>query len=217
MLPRFLFSPSHKQKIPGLKHSESLFTMNLGESVLAPHRYNFESVAFFAWWSKESFLSDFLKYSSYNFLKNGWHVRMKLYRRWGKITELSNAFVQPSLAEPEKTVVAVTLARLRLREITRFTKWGKPVEKQVRNHTGKNLALAAFRPLNTFSTFSIWQNEAEMRNMVRGRDKLHDGESHNLAMKERIRKNFHYEFTTLRFTPFMEAGIWNGKSNYIST
>jgi hypothetical protein len=215
-VPHFLSCPAYKQKISGLKHSESFFTMNLGEPIMAPPRYNFKTVAFFAWWSEETFLSEFLKQPSYKFLEDGWHVRMKLYRRWGEVAELRDALVDPDLAAPEKPVVAVTLARLKFRETVRFVKWGRPVESQVRNHQGKNLALAAMRPLNTFSTFSIWQNESEMINMVTGRDKLHDGESHKLAMKERVRKDFHHEFTTMRFTPFKEVGVWNGKSNYTS-
>ena len=38
---------------------------------------------------------------------------------------------------------------------------------------------------------------------------------HSNAMKERKRKDFHFEFTTLRFIPISEHGIWNGKSNYL--
>ncbi len=215
-IPHFLFYPDYKQKNPGLKHSESFFTMNLGEPIMDVQRYNIKAVAFFAWWTDEIFLSEFLKKTSHKFLEDGWHVRMKLYRRWGEVAELKEAVVAPDLAVPEEPVVAVTLARLKLQETARFTKWGRPVENQVRNHQGKNLALAAIRPLNTFSTFSIWQNETEMLNMVSGRDKPHDGESHTLAMKERTRKDFHHEFTTMRFTPFKEVGTWNGRTNYTS-
>ncbi len=144
----------------------------------------------------------------------GWHIRMKLYRRWGKITELKEATVTPDLAVPDKPIVAVTLARLNLLQTRRFIKWGKPVEGQVRDHQGQTLALAAIRPLNTFSTFSIWRNESEMINMVQGRNKINDGDSHQLAMQERIRKDFHHEFSTMRFAPFKEVGVWNGKSGY---
>lgn len=213
-VPGFLMRPAYKRKNPGLNHSESFFTMNLGEPILAAPRYNFTTVAFFAWWSDENVLEEFLEQPSHQFLNHGWHVRMKLYRRWGEITELKSAIVDPELADPNKPVVAVTLARLKLSETVRFAKWGRPVESQVRNHAGKTLALAAIRPLNTFSTFSIWRNESEMLNMVSGRDKMRDGESHKLAMQERVRKDFHHEFSTMRFTPFKEVGIWNGKSNY---
>ena len=62
----------------------------------------------------------------------------------------------------------------------------------------------------------IWKNESEMINPVRGKNESKDGESQNLAMQERTRKDFHYEFTTMRFAPFLEVGSWIGKSYYTS-
>lgn len=37
-------------------------------------------------------------------------------------------------------VVAVTLARMKLPEVPGFIRWGRPVEKLVRNHPGITLA-----------------------------------------------------------------------------
>ncbi len=213
-VPFFLFSRTFKKNIPGLIHSEIFLTMNMGESVMSAMRYNLNTVAFFAWWREESALDHFLNQNSHQFFNQGWHVRMRLYRRWGKVAELQNAVVHPNLSEPDKPVVAVTLARLNLLQTFRFIRWGKPVERQVRDHAGHSIALAAIRPLKTFSTFSIWKNESEMLKMVHGKNKFEDKEDHKLAMEERSRKDFHHEFTTMRFAPFKEVGIWNGKSNY---
>lgn len=216
--PHFLLSPMHRREIPGLKHSESLIAMTLGESIASPRRYHLTKVGLFAWWSDETHLDDFLKWPDHRAFADGWHVRMKLYRRWGRISELDEAVIDPELAPTaDRPVVAVTLARLNLFETSRFIRWGKPVERQVRDHVGQVLALAAIRPLNTFSTFSIWKNEAEMIDMVHGRNKQRDGEDHRLAMEERTRRDFHHEFTTLRFAPFKEAGSWNGTSDYIGS
>lgn len=215
-VPKLLFAPPHKKNIPGLTHSESFFTMNLGAPIALPPRYNFKSFAFFAWWRNEISLDEFLQQPSYRFLNRGWHVRMALYRRWGKISELEDAVIPPRVIVPNAPVVAVTLARLNLSQTHRFIRWGKPVESQVRDHKGQVLALAAFRPLNTFSTFSIWKNESEMIHMVHGTEAPRDGLSHKLAMQERARKDFHHEFSTMRFLPFKEVGFWNGKSGYTS-
>jgi hypothetical protein len=206
-VPRFLYLNDYRRQAAGLRHAECFFTMNLGEPILAPSRFNFRSVALFAWWDKESFLDDFLsKPEQRHFQKDSWHIRMKLYRTWGEIQELRTATVRPELAQPQQPVVAVTLARLKLSQTARFAKWGKPVETQVRRHPGKRHAWASMRPLNTFSTFSIWQSEADMLNMVRGKHEVQDGESHKLAMKERIRRDFHHEFMTMRFAPIAESG-----------
>lgn len=190
--------------------------MNLGEPIVSTPRYNFTTIAFFARWNDETAISDFLNRPSNRFLLDGWHVRMKLYRKWGAVSELANSFVAESESKFDGPVVAVTLARLRLSETIRFAKWGKPVERQVKNHPGNRLAYAAIRPLTTFSTFSVWDNETEMLNMVRGRNQIRDGESHREAMGERSRRDFHHEFTTMRFKPLGEFGSWHGKSNYTS-
>ncbi len=212
--PGFLLRPLREQEVPGLRHAESFFTMKLGEPVTSGPRYDFRKVAVFAWWRDASSLDDFLRQPSRQAFADGWHVRLELYRRWGGITEIADAVVDAGLARPDQPVVAVTLARLKLSQTLRFTRWGKPVERQVRDHGGKTLALAAMRPPSTFCTFSIWKNEAEMINMVIGRDGQRDGESHRVAMQERVRKDFHREFTTMRFVPVGEMGEWDGGSNY---
>lgn len=48
-----------------------------------------------------------------------------------------------------------------------------------------------------------------MLGMVRGRSEG-DGASHRDAMKERVRRDFHHEFTTMRFVPLSEHGVWPG-------
>ena len=47
-----------------------------------------------------------------------------------------------------------------------------------------------------------------MLGMVRGRQADLDGTDHRDAMKERVRKDFHHEFTTMRFVPLSEHGEW---------
>jgi hypothetical protein len=212
--PGFLLRPLHEQAVPGLRHAESFFTMKLGEPVTSGPRYDLRKVAVFAWWNDAAALDAFLRQPASAAFADGWHVSLQLYRRWGRVTEIADAVVDAALARPEQSVVAVTLARLKLSQTLRFTRWGKPVERQVRDHPGKTLALAAMRPPGTFCTFSIWKNEAEMINMVIGRDGPRDGESHRVAMQERVRKDFHHEFTTLRFVPLEERGEWEGGSSY---
>jgi hypothetical protein len=65
------------------------------------------------------------------------------------------------------------------------------------------------------STFSIWNTQNEMTDMVHGHSKMKAPKRHSDAMKERNRKDFHFEFTTLRFLPISEHGTWNKKSNYL--
>ena len=51
--------------------------------------------------------------------------------------------------------------------------------------------------------------------MVHGNQSDPDSKRHFNAMKERERRNFHKEFTTLRFRPIAEYGSWEGKTQLI--
>ena len=143
------------------------------------------------------------------FERDSWHIRLRFYRRWGRYAGLDDATPYIEHANPTGPVVGVTVARLKLSETFRFARWGRPVEAQVRNHPGVTRATVAFRPLRTFSTFSVWRSEQDMLDMVRGRQEA-DGKDHRDAMKERVRKDFHHQFTTMRFVPLSEHGQWPG-------
>ena len=53
-----------------------------------------------------------------------------------------------------------------------------------------------------------------MTDMTHGHSNINQPKRHSNAMKERERKNFHFEFVTLRFKPISEHGAWKGKTNY---
>ena len=112
-------------------------------------------------------------------------------------------------------MVAVTVARMLLPEVPRFLRWGRPVERQVRDHPGTTLALAAFRPPRTISTFSVWRTVREMEEMVHGRSGGHADRRHADAMVERRRRDFHHEFATFRFRPLAEHGTWEGRTGIV--
>lgn len=112
-------------------------------------------------------------------------------------------------------MVVVTIARMRLPQLLRFIHWGRPVEQLVRDHPGTTLALAAIRPPRTVATFSVWRTAREMSDMVHGRSDVPRPRRHVDAMAERERRDFHHEFTTLRFRPLSEHGSWDGQERRI--
>ena len=204
-----LLSSGSLRRVPGLRHAECLLPMRLGHSVALPGRYLWSSLVLFAVWDDEAHLDRFLEAPPYPvFRRPGWHVRMRFYRRWGGYAGLDEATACSELARPEGPVIGVTFARLKLLETVRFTRWGKPVEAQVRDHPGVSRATVAFRPPNTFSTFSVWRSEQDMIGMVGGLRAEVDGTQHRDAMAERERRPFHHEFTTMRFVPLSEHGEW---------
>lgn len=198
---------------PGLQHVECMFPMRLGAPILSPTRWRIRQLAIFATWEDETAIDRFLDGTPLGrTLATGWHVRLRFLRRWGFLTGLGDLPATAAETDPDTPVVAVTLARLKLPQVPRFLRWGKPVERLVRDHPGTTLALAATRPLRTICTFTIWKTAREMTEMVHGHSKVRSPDRHAAAMAERKRKDFHHEFVTLRYSCIAEHGEWEGRT-----
>lgn len=139
----------------------------------------------FARWEDEAAVESFMAdHALGRQLAAGWHVRMEFLRRWSRLAALPDLPARVGEWDPDEPVVAVTLARMRLLEVPRFLKWGKPVERLVRDHPGTTLALAAMRPPRTISTFSVWRSVREMEEMVHGHSTVPEPDRHAAAMVE---------------------------------
>lgn len=210
-----LFSPKPKNT-PGLIHAECMTAMTLGSAIFSPSRMLIRQIAVFAQWEKESDVDNFLAKNNFGkILSKGWHTRLTFMRKWGKFNKFEIPDETLEFENPDSPIVAVTIARMKFLQIPRFIHWGRPVEKLVRDHPATTLSLASIKFPNTVSTFSIWKTQKEMTDMVHGHSKVPKPERHADAMKERDRKDFHFEFTTLRFKPISEFGEWNGQRNII--
>ncbi len=213
---RINFKPPKPSDVAGLIHAECMNCMTLGAKLYSPSRILFRNMVLFAQWENETAINHFLKtHSSGKIFAKGWHTRLSFLRQWGSISGFKIPENSIELHEMDAPVVAVTLARMKFLEIPRFIRWGRPVEKLVRDHPGTILSLASIRFPRTVSTFSIWKTQKEMVDMVHGRSDVPQPERHIHAMKERDRKDFHFEFTTLRFTSLSESGEWKGHSHII--
>lgn len=211
-----LLRPPGSSSVPGLVHMEPMAGMRLGAPVVSPSRMQLHRLAVFAEWEDEAALDRFLTgHRLGRRLATGWHLRLQYLRRWGSVDEFSHLPEEAARSRPAEPAVAVTLARTRLPELPRFIRWGRPVEVQVRDHPGATLTLAAMRPPRTVSTFSVWTSTREMTGMVWGRDDRAVGQRHADAMVERERRDFHHEFTTLRFRPLSEHGTWEGRGDWV--
>lgn len=210
------WNPSSSDSVPGLIHSEWMTGMTLGSPVFSTSRILLRQVAVFAQWENESAVDHFLQNTSWGkILNQGWHTRLLYLRQWGSIRGFQIPQETKELPDPNGPVVAVTLARMKFLQVPRFIRWGRPVEKLVRDHPGSTLALATTRFPRTVSTFSVWKSQQEMVDMVSGHSAVPQPKRHAMAMKERNRKGFHIEFTTLRFQPIAEHGEWEGRSAII--
>jgi hypothetical protein len=190
--------------------------MQLGLSVISPRRWQLRRLAMFAAWENEAAIDEFMQRTKLGrALANGWHVRLRFLRRWGHVAAFDGLPAVAGETDLEAPVVAVTVARMKVLQVPRFLKWGVPVEKLVRDHPGTTLAMAATRPLTTIATFTVWKSAREMLDMVHGRGAIEAPERHATAMVERRRKDFHVEFTTLRFECISEQGTWEGRTGIV--
>ena len=215
---RRIFSSPIAKDTKGLIHSEYMTAMTLGSPIFSTSRVLIGQVAVFMQWENENALESYLEQDSFGrTLAKGWHVRLSFVREWGKFSGFKLPNDKDQLEGLNSPVVAVTIARMKPLAVPRFIHWGRPVEKLVRDHPGTTFSLAAVKFPNTVSTFSIWKSEKEMTDMVHGHSKVEKPKRHSSAMQERERKDFHFEFTTLRFKPLAEFGKWKGQSNFIPT
>lgn len=213
-----LLRPPAAQQVPGLNHAECMYKMTLGAPILSPARMQLRHLTMFASWESEGAIDDFLAGTELGrSLATGWHVRLAFLRRWGHISEFAGLPKSVGEQDPDAPVVAVTLARMKLPQVPRFIRWGKPVEELVRDHPGATLAIAAMRLPRTVSTFTVWKSQQEMVEMVRGHSAVPRPERHAAAMVERKRQDFHFEFTTLRFRAIGEYGDWEGRTGIVPT
>lgn len=213
---RALVRPPTEDTVPGLRRAECMTTMRLGAPVVSPARLQVHRLAMFAAWDDEAALDRFLTNTPLGrACAGGWHVRLDFLRRWGHISEFDGLPETAEHTDPNEPVVAVTLARLKLTQTPRFIAWGKPVEQLVRDDPNTTLALAAMRPHHTVSTFSIWRSAQAMTDMVAGHSEVPGARRHIDAMAERERKDFHHEFTTLRFRCRGEYGEWDGRGDFV--
>lgn len=215
---RMMYLPIKSKQVNGLIYAETMSAMVLGSSIYSKSRFFNREIVVFAQWENEKYLDEFLQFNPKGKqIAKGWHIRLEYLRQWGEISGFQIPNHETELENENNPVVAVTIARMKYTQIPRFLRWGRPVEKQVRDDNGTTLSLASIRYPNIISTFSIWKTQKAMTDMVRGHSKTPQPKRHINAMKERDRKDFHFEFTTLRFRPLAEYGEWNDQKKYIPT
>lgn len=202
----------NRSRVDGLQHAECLVLMQFGAPILSLARLQLRRLAMFAQWDDEAALDRFLgTHALGRRLATGWHVRLQYLRRYGTIAALRDLPERAGTWDPEEPIVAVTIARMKMRELPRFLSWGRPVERLIASHPAAVFSTGTQRPPNTISTFSIWRTVREMTDMVHGRGDAPNAHVHQVAMAEQRRRDFHHESTFMRFRPLSEHGSWQGR------
>jgi hypothetical protein len=207
-----LMRPPNQTTVEGLQHAECLVLMRFGAPIVSTARLQLRRFAMFAQWDDECALDSFLDiYPFGRRLAAGWHIRLQYLRRFGAVAALGDLPEKAGDWDLHEPIVAFTLARMKLRELPRFLRWGRPVERLIAGHPAAVFSTGAQRPPNTISTFSIWRTVREMTEMVHGRGDMPNAHVHQTAMAEQRRSDFHHESTFMRFRPLSEHGLWQGR------
>ena len=126
---KVLISPPKPSNTPGLIHMECMTFMTLGSEVISPSRFLNRKVIAFAQWENESDIDNYLEKNGFGkILSKGWHTRLSYLRQWGKLDEFNIPKESIELEDAESPVVAVTIARMKLFQVPRFIRWGRPVK-----------------------------------------------------------------------------------------
>ena len=209
---RTLVRPPARTTVEGLQHAECLVLMRFGAPIVSLDRLQLRRFAMFAQWDDESALDRFLgSHELGRRLARGWHVRLQYLRRYGTIAALGDLPEKAGSWDLDEPIVAVTIARMKPRELPRFLRWGRPVERMIASHPAAVFSTGTQRPPNTISTFSIWRTVREMTEMVHGRGEGPNAHVHQAALAEQRRRDFHYESAFMRFRPLSEHGEWQGR------
>ena len=195
----------------GLIDFEWMTEMELDSPIYSLKRFNFTTIILFAQWENEEAIQQFLQHHSIGKIINqGWSIHMGMIRKWGNYKRFhsENTTNNYSINQP---IIGFTIADMAITQIPRFIRWGKPVEALVKNHPNCLFSTASIRFSKTISTFSIWENEKAMADMVNGHSKVDAPKRHLNAMKEREHQDFYTQFSTFRFYPIAEYGTLNGK------
>jgi hypothetical protein len=208
-----LLRPPNRTTVTGLQHAECLVLMRFGAPIISPARLQLRRFAMFGQWDDECALDRFLDaHPLGRSLAAGWHIRLQYLRRFGAVAALGDLPEKAGDWDLDEPIVAFTLARMKLTELLRFLRWGKPVERLIAGHPAAVFSTGAQRPPNTISTFSIWRTVREMTEMVHGRSSdVPNAHVHRTAMAEQRRRDFHHESTFMRFRPLSEHGTWQGR------
>lgn len=194
------FKSFDTKSIEGLLFAQQMHGMTLGASLYSISRIKWNSLVLFAQWEDKNHLHLFLKnHRLGKIYSRGFYIELKAIRQTGSFEKMQIKTDGQSSLEEGENVAALTIAKMKLFELFRFLKWGRPVEKLVRDHPSAIYSNASLKFLNTISTFSIWKNVDEMQNMVLGKSEIPNANRHHAAMYERDRKDFYKEFSTIRF------------------
>ena len=191
---------------PGLRNAHVAMAARLGGS-LRPSP-DLGRAALVAFWDDDAALDRFLSnHPLAATLNDGWHVRLDPLRAHGSWPGLPEDTPRTRKVEHEGPVAAVTLGRVRLTQIVRFTKTSNKAENRVLGSDGLVWATAMARP-PFLATCSLWESTEALSAYAYGPTEP----AHPVAIAAGRAKPFHHQEAFIRFRPYASQGSLAGRN-----
>jgi hypothetical protein len=200
-----LVRPPRPDRVPGLRHAETVFTAPISEKFLpAP---DLRTVGLIAAWEDEASLDRFLaSHPLAARLAGGWQVRLQPLRVSGAWPEVPDLLERQQPVDDSEPVVVLTIGRTKPWRLPPFLRAAAAAEADIVKEPGL-LATTGFGRLpRLVSTFSVWRSAAEMRDYA-----YREAGAHRAAVAADKAHPFHFSSAFIRFRPLASSGEWNGR------
>jgi hypothetical protein len=199
-----LARPPRSDRVPGLRHAETVFTAPMGGSVLPLPDVG--TVGLVAAWEDDAAFERFLgEHPLARRLAAGWQVRLEPLRVFGAWPEVPDLLEGQRPVEDEEPVVVLTIGRTKPWRLPPFLRAAAAAEAEVVEAPGLLASTGFGRLPRLVSTFSVWRSAAEMRDYAHRR-----GGAHQAAVLADRAHPFHFSSAFIRFRPYASSGSWGG-------
>jgi hypothetical protein len=199
-----LLRPPEPGRVPGLRYATSTIRVPIGPGRKPP---NPGRIGMIAAWDDDRALEDFVSGSPIaERLAGGWHVRLEPLRVFGAWPAMPGLPTDLRPHEEDEPVAVLTLGWLRLNRLRPFLRSSAPAESDAVTDPALLATTGLARPPHLFSTFSLWQSAAGMRDYA-----VRPGGGHSAAVRADRERSFHHESAFIRFRPYASHGHWDGR------
>ena len=201
-----LARPPRPDRVPGLRHAETVFTNEIGGSLLP--RPDVGTVGLVAAWEDDAAFERFAAAGpTARWFAGGWQVRLEPLRVSGAWPEVPDLLDAQRPVEDEEPVAVLTIGRTKPWRLPPFLRAAATAEADVLDAPGLLAATGFGRLPRLVSTFSLWRSAAEMREYA-----YRAAGAHRAAVDADGKHPFHSSSAFIRLRPYLSSGSWEGRN-----
>jgi hypothetical protein len=200
-----LARPPRPERVPGLRHAETVFTNEIGGGLLP--RPDVGTVGLVAAWEDDAAFERFAAAPPARRFAGGWQVRLEPLRVSGAWPEVPDLLDEQRPVDDEEPVAVLTIGRTKPWRLPPFLHAAAAAEADALEAPGLLAATGFGRLPRLVSTFSLWRSAAEMREYA-----YRAAGAHQAAVTADRAHPFHFSSAFIRFRPYLSSGSWEGRN-----